>query len=88
MLPPHTHLCARMCCGCCCEQVEGKRQLLMEGTGASPEGNRPFLDLLDLDSEVSRRIWQSSPPFYETAGSIMSDLPSVRGGGLQHVRRC
>jgi len=54
-------------------KLDGKNQLLMEGTGASPEGNKPFLDLLDLDTQQSRRLWQSSPPYYEVPGSIMSD---------------
>jgi hypothetical protein len=58
-------------------QVDGKRQLLMSGTGASPEGNKPFLDLLDLDSKEATRLWQSSPPFLESVGSIMSDNNDV-----------
>jgi hypothetical protein len=75
-----------------CEQVDGKRQLLMAGTGASPEGNKPFLDLLDVDSQQTTRLWQSSPPFLESVGSIMSDNNDVRGardagGRLMHARR-
>jgi hypothetical protein len=58
-------------------QVDGKRQLLMSGTGASPEGNKPFLDLLNLDSKEATRLWQSSPPFLESVGSIMSDNNDV-----------
>lgn len=58
-------------------QVDGKRQLLMSGSGASPTGNRPFLDLLDLDTRESTRLWQSSPPFLESTGSIMSDADGV-----------
>jgi hypothetical protein len=58
-------------------KVDGKRQLLMSGTGASPEGNRPFLDLFDLDSKEARRLWQSSPPFLESVGAIMSDFNHV-----------
>jgi hypothetical protein len=45
----------------------------MAGSGASPEGNRPFLDLLDIDSGETTRLWQSAPPFLESVGSIMSD---------------
>lgn len=44
-----------------------------QGMGASPDGNRPFLDLMDLDSKETRRLWQSNPPYYENLGSIMSD---------------
>eukprot|EP00775_Hariotina_reticulata_P003220 gene3220-3497_t len=54
-------------------KVDGKRQLLMVGQGASPEGNKPFLDLLDLETKETRRLWQSSPPFLESVSSIMSD---------------
>jgi len=46
---------------------------------------RPFLDLLDVDSKESQRIWQSEPPFYEYTSSILSDLvgirPAAAGGG-------
>ena len=38
--------------------VDGERKLLMQGSGASPEGNQPFLDLLQVDTKESRRIWQ------------------------------
>jgi hypothetical protein len=64
----------------CASKVDGKRQLLMAGSGASPNGNRPFLDLLDLDTKEATRLWQSSPPFLEATGSIMSDANDVRGG--------
>jgi len=58
-------------------QVDGKRQLLMSGQGASPEGNKPFLDLLDIDTKETTRLWQSSPPYLESVGSIMSDNNEV-----------
>ncbi|KAG2450262.1 hypothetical protein HYH02_004773 [Chlamydomonas schloesseri] len=47
--------------------------LLMSGSGASPEGNKPFLDLFHLESGETHRLWQSRPPHYESSGSIMSD---------------
>ena len=43
------------------------------GSGASPEGNRPFLDVLDLETKQSQRLWQSSPPFLEDTGSLLND---------------
>lgn len=54
-------------------KIDGKRQFLMAGSGASPGGNRPFLDLLDIDTKESQRLWQSTPPYLEATGSIMSD---------------
>lgn len=68
-------------------KIDGQRTLLFNGRsncampflngflgeGASPQGNRPFLDLLDIDSGNTERIWQSSPPFYETFVSLFND---------------
>lgn len=31
--------------------------------------------MLDLATKQSRRIWQSSPPYYEYTSSILSDDP-------------
>ena len=63
-------------------RADGGRKLLMAGSGASPAGNRPFLDLLDLDTKETRRLWQSSPPFLEATGAIMSDADPVRFSAL------
>ena len=52
------------------------------GSGASGEGNtkgwgnRPFLDLLDVESGEKERLWQSSPPAYEFSGSLLVDTNS------------
>ena len=43
------------------------------GAGASPEGNRPFLDVLDLETKQTQRLWQSQPPFFEDTGSLLCD---------------
>lgn len=51
----------------------GKFQLLMDpagkylyrtGTGASPEGNRPFIDRYKLSNGKTERLWQSEAPYY------------------------
>ncbi|MDP1581135.1 MAG: prolyl oligopeptidase family serine peptidase [Candidatus Didemnitutus sp.] len=39
--------------------------IFLRGTGASPEGNRPFLDQLDLTTLRPTRLWQSAAPHYE-----------------------
>ncbi|MEM9487762.1 MAG: prolyl oligopeptidase family serine peptidase, partial [Myxococcota bacterium] len=41
------------------------RALFFTGTGASPEGDRPFVDRLELASAKSTRLWRSSAPYYE-----------------------
>jgi len=59
-------------------EIDKKRQILLSGAGASPEGSKPFLDLLDLDSGEKRRLWRSSPPQFESMSTILSDsVPGV-----------
>jgi dipeptidyl aminopeptidase/acylaminoacyl peptidase len=40
-------------------QVTSKGQLLLTGAGASDQGDRPFLDRLDLATGKAERIWRS-----------------------------
>ncbi len=42
------------------------RKLFLVGTGASPEGNRPFIDEYDVRSGETTRLWRSEAPWYET----------------------
>ncbi|KAK9805982.1 hypothetical protein WJX73_010840 [Symbiochloris irregularis] len=70
--------------------VDGERKLLLQGPGASQEGsdkgcgNRPFLDLLDVDTGTTKRLWQSSPPFLESSGTLLVyPDDTVRLEGLQ-----
>lgn len=39
--------------------------LVLFGQGASPEGNRPFVDRLDLAEGQTERLWQSESPYFE-----------------------
>ena len=41
------------------------RYLYLRGNGASPEGDRPFLDRFDLTTGKTERLWQSTAPSYE-----------------------
>jgi dipeptidyl aminopeptidase/acylaminoacyl peptidase len=47
--------------------------LFLIGLGASPEGDRPFLDRLDLASLKTTRLWQSQAPYYEEAVHLLDD---------------
>jgi dipeptidyl aminopeptidase/acylaminoacyl peptidase len=60
----------------------GKRSLLFSedgnsiyysGQGASDEGDRPFLDRLDLASKTSERLWRSEAPYYASFISFLDD---------------
>ncbi len=58
------------------------KTLYLRGYGASPEGDRPFVDSFDLDSKKSSRIWQSRAPYYEYPVYLLD--PS---GGMLITRR-
>ncbi|KAL3517372.1 hypothetical protein ACH5RR_019961 [Cinchona calisaya] len=48
--------------------------VLLNGNGATPEGNIPFLDLFDINTGNKERIWQSDKDkYYETVVALMSD---------------
>lgn len=49
------------------------RTLFLLGPGASPEGDRPFLDRFDLTTLKARRLWQSQAPYYEQAIHLFDD---------------
>ncbi len=44
---------------------DGGRHLFLAGGGASPEGDFPFLDRLDVSTNSTERMWQCEPPYYE-----------------------
>ncbi len=47
------------------------RSVYMTGTGASPEGDRPFIDLLNLNTKQSKRLWRSEAPYFERPVAIL-----------------
>lgn len=47
------------------------RTLHLTGDGASPEGDRPFLDRLDLTTRESKRLWRSEAPYFEYAAEVL-----------------
>ena len=42
------------------------RKLYLAGPGASPEGDRPFVDEFDIRSGETTRLWRSEAPYFET----------------------
>jgi dipeptidyl aminopeptidase/acylaminoacyl peptidase len=47
--------------------------LLLAGQGASPQGNRPFLDEFNLQTLQSKRLYQCASGSFETVLSVLSD---------------
>ncbi len=50
--------------------VEKNGSLYLTGTGASTEGNRPFVDSFELATKKTTRLWRSKAPYYERPVSI------------------
>jgi len=48
------------------------QSIYLLGQGASPEGDRPFVDELDLSTKKSVRWWRSEAPAYETPVAIVA----------------
>jgi dipeptidyl aminopeptidase/acylaminoacyl peptidase len=48
------------------------KKLYLIGTGASPEGNRPFVREFDIASKQASELWRSEAPYYEIAFEILS----------------
>lgn len=49
------------------------RSLYLMGEGASAEGDRPFVDLFDLATRKSRRLFRSEAPYYEQPLTMIGD---------------
>ncbi|HUG80398.1 MAG TPA: prolyl oligopeptidase family serine peptidase, partial [Bryobacterales bacterium] len=47
--------------------------LLYIGLGASPEGDRPFVDQRNLNSNETKRLWRSEAPYYEYPVATLDD---------------
>ena len=52
------------------------RYAYLTGTGASPEGDRPFLDRIELATGKTQRLWRSAAPYYETVVAVLDERAS------------
>ncbi|MES2262875.1 MAG: prolyl oligopeptidase family serine peptidase [Pseudomonadota bacterium] len=47
--------------------------ILLDGAGASPEGDRPFIDRLNLRTKQKQRLFQSEAPYFENVMAVLSE---------------
>ena len=47
------------------------RAIYLAGAGASPQGEHPFLDRLDLRTLKTQRLFASADPYYETVTAVL-----------------
>ncbi len=50
-----------------------ERSLYLRGSGASPEGDRPFIDEYRIKDGIITRLWRSEAPYYESVADILAD---------------
>ena len=53
--------------------ADGGRTLFLTGQGASPEGNRPFLRAMDLESGETEELFRSEEPYYEFPVALLDE---------------
>jgi len=53
------------------------RSLFLTGQGASPEGDRPFIDKFNIPSGKTTRLWQSEAPYYEYVSALIDQTGSL-----------
>lgn len=51
----------------------GDDSLYLAGRGASPEGDRPFVDRFDLGTKQAERLFHSQPPYFERPVTLLDD---------------
>lgn len=47
------------------------KEVYLSGMGASPEGNRPFIDRYEIPTGKISRLWRSEAPWYETLVAVV-----------------
>jgi dipeptidyl aminopeptidase/acylaminoacyl peptidase len=52
---------------------DGFAGLLLNGDGATPKGDRPFLDRLDFSTGKTTRLWQCAEGVYEHVAVVLND---------------
>ncbi len=57
--------------------ADNGQTLFLTGQGASPEGNRPFVDKFNLKTKKTERLWRSEAPHYESPVSILDEAKGI-----------
>jgi dipeptidyl aminopeptidase/acylaminoacyl peptidase len=51
------------------------RAIYLNGTGASSDGDRPFVDRFELDTRETKRLFRSEAPYYDVPLSVFDNAP-------------
>lgn len=58
-------------------QINNDNSIHLVGEGASPEGDKPFLDKMDLNTGKITRLWRSEAPFYEYVVTVIDPVKGL-----------
>lgn len=53
------------------QRGDGGETLFLTGNGASPEGDRPFLDAMNIETLETTRLFRSEEPYYESVAELL-----------------
>ncbi|SDA79468.1 MULTISPECIES: S9 family peptidase [unclassified Janthinobacterium] len=53
--------------------IAADSSILLDGQGASAEGDRPFIDRLNLATKQKQRLFQSAAPYYENVVAVLDE---------------
>jgi dipeptidyl aminopeptidase/acylaminoacyl peptidase len=51
--------------------ITQNNEIILFGEGASTEGDRPFVDVMNLDTKEKKRLWRSEAPVFERPVAII-----------------
>jgi dipeptidyl aminopeptidase/acylaminoacyl peptidase len=51
--------------------INKKNEIILFGEGASPECDRPFVDIMSLDTKEKKRLWRSEAPVFERPVAVI-----------------
>ncbi|WP_080057302.1 S9 family peptidase [Spirosoma aerolatum] len=51
--------------------------LMLNGQGSSPEGDRPFVSLLNLKTKQTKELWRSAAPYFERPVAVLDAAKQV-----------
>ena len=54
------------------------RAIYLTGNGATPEGDRPFIDRFEIDSRESKRLFRSEAPYYDVPLALIDSAANIR----------
>ncbi|CAG9466348.1 unnamed protein product [Pedinophyceae sp. YPF-701] len=68
------------------ESEDQGRRVVLLGQGATPEGYRPFVDVMDLKTRKKQRVWRCTGEQYERVGTLMNDEVGKQYTSLDGMR--